>query len=127
MGDKPVVVAAFQSDTEAFIAQSRLRAEGIEAVLGDENLLHYDPLLWVAVGGIKLVVSEQDADAARRILANNEKVVDEEKTCPRCGSRRVTMHHAGRRFAFISMIFLLPIGRARSKARCQDCRHTWRE
>ena len=56
----------------AHIALGRLHAEGIEAMLADENLVQTDWLYSIAVGGIKLQVDRQDAQRASQILARDD-------------------------------------------------------
>jgi len=126
MTHKPAVVRSYSDAFSAHIAQSRLESEGIKALVVDENLVTNDPLLSIAVGGVKVVVSEHDVEAAREIL--EDKVEVEESSCPSCGSSRVQKLHAGRRSAFLTLLFLgFPIGRTKHKFCCEDCQHTWRE
>lgn len=68
MTDTTVVIATFQSPVEANIARTRLEEHGISCRLDDENMMVADPLLGAAVGGIKLVTREDDADEATEIL-----------------------------------------------------------
>lgn len=63
-----ITVATFDMMPDAHIAMGRLHAEGIDCHLADEHLVQTDWLYAIAVGGIKLQVLEEDADAARRIL-----------------------------------------------------------
>lgn len=67
-----VTVATFDDMPSAHIALGRLRAEGIEAMLADENLVQTDWLYAIAVGGIKLQVEAQDADYAVAVLARDD-------------------------------------------------------
>jgi len=126
LGNEPVVVARFGDSISAHAACSRLASEGIEARVVDEHMITMDPLLGYALGGIKVVVSPENAAAAREILGSRAPA-EEQETCPRCGSTNLTAHRAGRRSAFLSILLLgLPIGRARAKMRCEDCGHAWR-
>jgi hypothetical protein len=68
MTDTTVVIATFQSPVEANIARTRLEEHGISCRLDDENMMVADPLLGAAVGGIKLVIREDDADEAVEVL-----------------------------------------------------------
>jgi len=67
-----VTVATFDDMPAAHIALGRLRVEGIDARLTDENLVQTDWLYAIAVGGIKLQVDEQDAADATAILARDD-------------------------------------------------------
>ena len=69
--DEFVTIATFDKTTEAHIAMGRLAAEGIQAVLFDDNMVQMDWLYAIALGGIKLRVTRGDETAARRILATD--------------------------------------------------------
>ena len=61
-----VAVARYFNSFEAGLARSRLEAEGIPAVLFDTEMS------WEGMGGIipiRLMVHQEDFEAARRILA----------------------------------------------------------
>lgn len=64
MGDGIVEVGAYQDEPSAWIARTRLAAGGIRSeVLADH-------LYALPVPRVRLVVREEDAEAARRILAS---------------------------------------------------------
>jgi hypothetical protein len=124
---EPVIVGTYGDSIAAHLARMCLESEGIKVSVVDENLVTLDPLITNAVGGVKLVVSGADAQAARQVLRRPESM-DEQRSCPECGSTRVTLHEAGRRLAWITILLLgFPIGRARTMSSCEDCKHTWRE
>lgn len=58
----------FTYPSEAYIAKSHLDAEGIDCFITNENLLTINPLLSNAVGGVKLMVREEDYERAKEIL-----------------------------------------------------------
>ena len=66
-----VTIATFDDIFNANLALGRLQADGVDAMLADQNLVQTDWLYSIAVGGIKLQVDEQDADSARAILAHD--------------------------------------------------------
>ena len=53
----------------AHIALGKLRESGIEAFLKDEHSVTVDPLLNIALGGIKLMVPLELVEDAERILS----------------------------------------------------------
>jgi hypothetical protein len=63
-----VVIASYDNYVPAHIAMGRLEEEGINCWLQDEYTVTIDPLLSNAVGGIKLVVIESQAERALEIL-----------------------------------------------------------
>lgn len=66
--DRLLVIATFASSSEAHVAKGRLAAEGIRGALDTEALLNMDWFLTNAVGGVKLLVFEKDAERAAAIL-----------------------------------------------------------
>lgn len=66
--DEYITVATFDRTTDAHIAMGRLAAEGIRALLFDDNMVQMDWLYAIALGGIKLRVARSDERLARRIL-----------------------------------------------------------
>ena len=67
----PVMVGRYRDSGEAMIAKSMLDSAGIECFLGDENLVRIDWFYSNLVGGIKLMVREEDAETARKLLEEN--------------------------------------------------------
>jgi len=67
----PVVIARYGGVPEALLAKSMLDSAGIESFLGDENLVRLDWFYSNLVGGIKLMVREEDAKTARALLENS--------------------------------------------------------
>lgn len=67
----PVVIARYGGVPEAVLAKSMLDSAGIESFLGDENLVRLDWFYSNLVGGIKLMVREEDAETARALLEKN--------------------------------------------------------
>jgi len=67
----PVMIARYGGVPEAMLAKSMLDSAGIESFLGDENLVRLDWFYSNLVGGIKLMVREEDAETARTLLEKN--------------------------------------------------------
>jgi hypothetical protein len=65
---EPVVVATFRAVHEAELAKSHLASEGIEAEVWDANLISADPLLAIAIRGVKVVTRAPDAARAKALL-----------------------------------------------------------
>jgi hypothetical protein len=66
-----VVVSAFTSVHEAHLARSVLQAAGIEATVADEHLVSMYWLYSNAIGGVKVLVPEAQAQEARDVLASS--------------------------------------------------------
>lgn len=63
-----VVLATFDTPTEAHILQGCLEASGIHAVVADGHLVQADSLLTVALGGVRIRVQEKKLAAAKQVL-----------------------------------------------------------
>lgn len=66
---KPIVLRTYRDITEALVDRTTLESTGIKCVLYDDNLVRLDWFISNAIGGVKLVVSENDAREASEILA----------------------------------------------------------
>ncbi len=63
-----VLLRSYDNYVPAHIAMGRLEAASINCWLKDENTVTIDPLLSNAIGGIKLMVAETQAERALEIL-----------------------------------------------------------
>jgi len=100
---------SFDDYVSAHIALGRLEEDGIKGWLKDENMVTIDPILSIAVGGIKLMVSRDDAQKAREILESINREAKAAHPCPKCGSKNVdlvsTPRKAGNWFSFLIAFF----------------------
>jgi len=62
--DHTVVLSIYNDIVEANIVQEKLKANGIDSFLEDENVMGLNPL-----GGIELKIFSKDKEAAEKILA----------------------------------------------------------
>ncbi|MGA9853168.1 MAG: hypothetical protein WBR15_09575 [Gammaproteobacteria bacterium] len=69
--DEYITIATYDKTIDAHIAMGRLAAEGIRALLFDDNMVQMDWLYSIALGGIKLRVTRADETSARRVLATD--------------------------------------------------------
>lgn len=83
-----VTVKTFDSYFLANIILGRLQAEGVECYLKDETTVTMDPILTNAIGGIKIVVKKEDADAVTEILKRYDEEYLNAATCPQCGAHQ---------------------------------------
>jgi hypothetical protein len=63
-----VKIRQYLSVHEALLAKSVLDSAGIPCFLGDQNIIRLDWLLSNALGGVKLLVRDEDAVAADELL-----------------------------------------------------------
>ena len=82
-----VTVEVYETAATARLAQGRLEAAGIDAVLIDEHSATMIPIYSAALGGIKLQVREEDEQEALEVLADpGVSPPAGHDLCPRCGS-----------------------------------------
>jgi ribosomal protein S27AE len=96
--NETVTLRQFRDLPEALLAKGSLESAGIEAYLMDDNMIRMDWFISNLLGGIKLKVRPEDAEAASEIL--NQPIPEmleiegagefEQPKCPRCQSLDVT-------------------------------------
>jgi hypothetical protein len=132
-----LVLQQFRDMPQAFLAKGTLESAGIECFLVDDNMIRLDWFISNLLGGVKLAVKAEHAEAARELLEQPipegfevEGVGDyEQPRCPRCGSVEIT-HEAARdkRIALTALyVSALPIPVARDVWKCESCGAHWRE
>lgn len=124
-----ITVASFSKPEEAHLLRMRLEAGGVPAVVLDENMVQTDWMFSNAVGGVKVVIEEGDAEAAREILdAPAADLPGDRPVCPACASTNTAPDELPRRIAFLSMILVnFPFLFAKHRWRCADCGRVWNE
>lgn len=78
---KLITIITFDFPHEAHMAKTRLESEGFQIFLKDELTVQVDNFISNAVGGVKLQVFEEDAEAAIKIL-EEAGYIKEEKELP---------------------------------------------
>ncbi len=68
-----VILRRYDNYVAAHIDMGMLQEEGINCWLKDENTVTIDPLLSIAIGGIKLMVANVQAERALEILTKKER------------------------------------------------------
>jgi len=135
LGHDLVTIARFSHPTKAHIARAKLEAKGIWAFVADEHLIAANWLYSNAVGGVKLQVSERNAERALEILgiyldrdeSGKDEVKDEQVECPQCGSTNVRYERYALRPVFTSWLILpAPLPFLKRKWKCRDCGYEWK-
>jgi hypothetical protein len=130
-----VTVREFRDLPEALLAKGSLESAGIECFLVDDNMVRMDWFLSNLVGGIKLGVRPEDADAAVELLEQpllESFEVDgvgtyEQPTCPQCHSLDVSSEALNKPVAYASAWVGVPIPVPRKRWKCHACGHDWKE
>jgi ribosomal protein S27AE len=131
-----VAVAYFRDLADAEIARMTLQSFGVDCMLCDQELVRIDWSLSTAIGGIKLLVRSEDAEAAKELLAH-DAVGDRDgdvlplellpsQWCPKCGSPRIATFNAVRRAGLAAALLGFPVVLAVERLRCGECHHIWR-
>lgn len=127
-----ITVRSFDNAIGAHILKARLEGEGLQCHIFDENVMTIDPILNIAIGGIKVKVHENDVPRAKEILAEIDETphTDEEDqviACPNCESTDLysdfkSMKGVKGFFSMLSSFFLMvfPIY-YKSVYRCKNC------
>jgi hypothetical protein len=84
-----VVVQTFSNYIEANIVMGNLEAHNIHCWLKDENTVTVMPIYDIAVGGIKLMVAEDHAEDAKKILQHFKEENKKYYHCPKCDSNNI--------------------------------------
>ena len=61
--DKTIILHTYNDMQEAVMIQDKLKENGIESFLSNENVMGLDP-----VGGVELKIFEKDKEAAEKII-----------------------------------------------------------
>jgi hypothetical protein len=78
-----VLIARLFTALDAHLLRSRLEAEGVPAVVVDDNIVQTNPFLTLAVGGVRVLVPESLAERAREIaraIERGDYALDDQKS-----------------------------------------------
>ncbi|TCP23990.1 hypothetical protein EV195_107156 [Tenacibaculum skagerrakense] len=122
MRDDYTILAVFEYSTEALVFKSKLDAEDIKTMLMDEKTIDTDPMISQAIGGVKLLVHNEDLEKASAIY-NEIRTYEKDRdgndiSCPQCSSNRILVADAQRKNFFF---MLFPFFESR-KLICNDCK-----
>ena len=129
-----LTIRQFRDLPEALLAKGSLESAGIEAVLGDDNIVRLDWFWSNLMGGVKLKVSPEDVEAANEIL---DQPIPEgfdvagigeyrQPNCPKCQSLDVTFQEVAPA-AYVSAYLNVPIPFHRRAWRCHSCDVEWED
>jgi hypothetical protein len=130
-----VTLRQFRDLPEALLAKGALESAGVQCFLADDMTIRMDWLWSNALGGIKLCVKSEDADAAAQLLDQgipevfDVKGIGEYKqpSCPNCKSLDISSEALNKPVAYTSILLGVPIPLSRHRWRCNSCSHLWHE
>jgi hypothetical protein len=137
-----VIIAAFRETAHAHLARGFLESAGIPAAVEDEHIVGINWLYSNAVGGVKLLVPEQQAEQAALLLATRSqecaeeaaeyrRVAGEGDACPSCKSEDVAPSNLATRVKALVLLVgpmaapAIPFVFWKSEWKCDDCGHVW--
>lgn len=121
MNDNYTILAVFEFSAEAQITKAKLETEGVRTLFMDEKTIDSDPLLSGAIGGVKLLVHNDDLIAAKQIYNEIRTYAQDENDqaycCPNCESHKVLIAPLERKNVFY---MLFPFFE-KTKRKCTVC------
>ena len=132
-----VIIGWFREPSLAYLAKTKLEAEGITAFLFDEHLVNIQWLYSEAIGRVKLAVPKPEADEALKIITeNNSDLLIEadasiipprdSNNCPKCKSEAIVLKKASRKAAAFSLLLGFPFIFFKKRYQCQQCGYEWK-
>ena len=130
-------IKTFDNPIDAHIIKTKLESEGIMCYITDENTIGLNPMLNIALGGVKLNVAAEDVAVALQIIeeSDNQPIADNQGTtisCPACNSTHILNNindQKGFKAILASLLSLLtmsyPIYTKKSYL-CKDCNEVFR-
>ena len=129
------MVRRFRDLPEALLAKGALESAGIECHLTDDNMVRLDWFISNLLGGAKLMVRPEDAEAAREVL---DQPVPEsfevegagqyrQPECPKCHSVNITFEGLNKPVAYATAFFGVPLPIPRNSWKCEACGCRWKE
>jgi hypothetical protein len=133
--NRTVTLRQFRDLPEALLAKGCLESAGIQSYLVDDNMIRMDWFISNLLGGIKLKVRPEDAEAASEILnqpipetLDVEGVGDfEQPKCPRCHSLDINFDELDKPVAYLSAYAGVPLPFSKHGWTCQACGNAWEE
>jgi hypothetical protein len=130
-----VIIRRFRDLCDALLAKSIVDSAGIECILSDEHVIRMDWMLSNAIGGVKVWVRENDAQAAAELLDEaGPETFDVERVgefrqprCPQCQSTDVTFGETGKHLGYLTVAVGVPLPIARSDWECNSCGQKWHD
>ena len=120
------------------MAKSFLSSHGIESFIKDEHIVSMNWLYSNVVGGVKLMVKEQDFEKAQKLLADvdaqefslNDNLV-QGIPCTQCTSTQTEIiNEPGRKYSLLGILGLgtfLPLPFLNYEEwKCHSCSHIWK-
>jgi Putative prokaryotic signal transducing protein len=133
--NETVTIRQFRDLPEALLAKGSLESAGIQVYLVDDNMIRMDWFISNLLGGIKLKVRAEDAEAAIEIL--NQPIPEmldvegvgefEQPKCPKCQSLDVSNEELDKPIAYLTAYAGIPVPAYKRGWTCHSCSNRWEE
>ncbi len=137
------VIITFIYPHEAHLVKGVLEAEGFEVQIKDELTAQVNNFYSTAIGGVKLLVRQEDAERVEEVLKETGYIKEEEdareekplktfpreyaRRCPYCGSEEVIRQGRPGYVVLFSILLLgIPLLFLKKTYYCFDCEKEWR-
>jgi len=122
MNDNYKLLDTFEFSTEAQLIKSKLDSQGVSTMLMDEKTIDSDPLISQAIGGVKLLVLNEDSEKALKIYNTIRDYVKDSNGnpihCTNCESTQILIAPLERKNIFY---MLFPFFE-KTKHICNNCK-----
>jgi len=124
-----VTIATFNEPAKAKRLKERLKNAGIKADVHNEGALQAVAFMSKPRANAKVLVIEEDFEAANKLLLEweaSDPEIGSALRCPQCKSPRIEYPQLTRKFltpSLTSVLFALKI--FQKEFYCQDCQFTW--
>lgn len=127
-----VILKSFANYVDAHIALGRMKDEGIDCWLKNENTTTIMPVWTTALGGIQLMVNAAQEEEAASLLHQMETERRAQMRCPKCNSTNVEYINTVRKPVnwlsaavtfFLGDMALMP----EQRYHCFTCGNEWKE
>lgn len=121
-----VTVRTFQNYFTAQITCTKLQSAGINCYLSDSSTATVAPFLSTAIGGIKLIIREEDAEEVNKLLEKIDEEYRMNAVCPKCGNHtieQISKQTTGNYFTAFLSWFLGDFAMSKKIYQCSICKY----
>ena len=127
-----VILETFDNYIDAGLMLGRFEEAGINCWLKDEQTATINPILTNAIGGIKLMVAEDEVTEATEILNALKEIKRKSFACPKCGSHNIEYITSNRKTAnLVTSLLTWMLGNyaigLKQVWHCFDCNEEFKE
>jgi hypothetical protein len=123
-----VLYDSYSDYVKANIVLGRLKNEGIECMLNNENIVTLNPGYGNAIGGIKLYVLESNVEKLTSIAQKLQNEMLQNAECSKCGAigiALITKQKVGNWFMAIIKPLFTNYAEPATCYQCNSCKHTF--